>query len=86
MPKNSRTEHRCSLYRVAKNVLPGKDLLVEVWDIVQKPRQPDTLPPGADLVESFTGYSPAEVREQVDLYELQADNFLRGDWDLRGSL
>jgi hypothetical protein len=78
--------HRCRLFRLAANVLPGRDLFTEFWDSEEDPREPIDLPASAELVERFTGSSLLEVRTKLDAHRSQHGNYFRGDWSLRGSI
>jgi hypothetical protein len=76
---------RCRLYREERDVLPGKDFVVEVWDRNSTPDEDEDLPQG-ELIAECVGNSPSEVREKVDNILRQHNYPLTGSWKLRGSL
>lgn len=78
--------HRCRLYRLMQNFLPGKDLVTEFWDIEENPCEPCDLPHDAKFLQEFIGASVGEVRRQLDTYRQEHGNFFQGDWSLRGSI
>lgn len=86
-PGAGRERHRCRLYKIDEEVLPGEDLFVEVWDTEQTPYEHsrDSLPSG-ELVGTRIGTSLEEVRSEMDAFELERAIFLANDWESRGSI
>jgi hypothetical protein len=86
VPEDTRPEHRCRLFRTVRDVLPGQDMYVEVWDSVLEPQDVSRLPIGSELVASFQHASAASVHDHVVKYREQHGYRLRGNWNFRGSL
>ena len=78
--------YRCRLYRSVRNVLPGQDFFVEVWDCEENPVVSKRLPTGDDLVACFSDPSRSRVREMLDDFCEKHGFFLTGSWSLQGSL
>jgi hypothetical protein len=77
---------RCRLYRTTRDLLPGQDLYVEVWDSESEPEDVSRLPVGSELVASFQDTSIASAHAQVVDYRRQRGYLLRGNWNCRGSI
>jgi hypothetical protein len=80
------TTHRLRLFRKLENMLPGKDLVTEVWDSEEEPIRSPELPSDDSLVATFSGTSIEEIRPQASAFYKQHNWPLHGDWSSRGSI
>jgi hypothetical protein len=79
--QSDRLTHRCRLYRGDDRVLIDA---VEVWDTLGRPALYG-LPEGR-LLKTFTGSSEEEVREAVDAYLVEKEQYAVGSWNHRGMI